>query len=43
MLPLGPGGEVRGGVAVAVNGQTAAVAAEGPLGQPNLLLDQPAS
>src|SRR6266511_5329268 len=40
VVALGPGGEVRGGVAVAVDGQAAAVAAEGPLGQPHLLLDR---
>jgi hypothetical protein len=39
---LGPGSEVRGGVAVAVEGQAAAVAAEDPLDQLHLLLDRAA-
>jgi hypothetical protein len=39
---LGPGGEVRGSVAVPVYGKAAPVAAEDALDQPHLLLDRPA-
>ena len=42
MKMLGPGGEVHGGVAVPVEGKSAAVAAEDPLGQPHVLLDRAA-
>jgi hypothetical protein len=43
MMLLGPGGEVRGGVAVPVHHQPATVAAKGPLGQPHSLLEGPAA
>src|SRR4029453_16734836 len=43
MVALGPGGEIRGGVAVPVDGQSAGSAAEHPLRQPHRLLDQPTS
>ena len=36
---LGPGGEIRGGVAVAVHDQPATIAAEGPCPQRHLLRD----
>jgi hypothetical protein len=43
MVLLGPGGEVRGGVAVPVHHQAALVAAEDSLGQPDSLLEIPAA
>jgi hypothetical protein len=43
VVALGPGGEVGGGVAVPVDDQPTAATVELPLGQPHLLLDQPAA
>jgi hypothetical protein len=43
MMLLSPGGEVGGGVAIPVHHQPAAVAAKEPIGQPQLLLDEPAA
>jgi hypothetical protein len=42
MGALAPGGEVGGGVAVAIDDQAATGAAKDPLGQPHLLLDRSA-